>query len=174
MISSLKERAPRLGSLAPSHQVIQQREHKKIEHATKLTYCQVITYTKSSIVFQIDTVLQLWCQSIQPILTAGILYIRTVLNPTIQKVPKPHFVTKCTFEYAFQGTLCELLTTASLLSGQRLHIQKFKILVTHYKHCVYKILLGVSFAIFMAMSISLRPCWGFVKGICHIAMSGPC
>jgi hypothetical protein len=114
----LKERAFKSGHICAQQQVIQQREHRKIEHATTLTYCQVITHTKSSIVFQTDTVLQLWCQSIQPIPTAGILYIRTVPNPTIQKVPKPPFVTKCTFETNFFPVAVGLLPEQSTNSGR--------------------------------------------------------
>ena len=124
--------------------------------------------------------LQLWCQSIQPIPTAGILYIRTVPNPTVQKVPKPHFVTKCTFEKDFfssccqlaawsspqtagdctkksnsPDTLCELLTRRLLFS----QVTYIEVKVTHYKHYVYKM---ASFAIFMVIKISMKPCWGFL------------
>ena len=134
MVSSLKERAPSLGLISTQPQGIQQNASTgKIEHATTLTYCQVITYTMSSIVFQINTVLQLWCQSIQPIPTTGILYIRSPPNPTIQKVLKPPFVTKCTFKTIFIASCCQLAARA--VHKQRNTVLKKSFFKTHFVSC---------------------------------------
>ena len=87
-------------------------KHRKI-HATTLTYCQVITHTVFySLPNWYSCKLWLMPRSIHPIPTCGILYISTVLNTTIQKVPKPPFVTKCTFETNFLSSCCRLAARA--------------------------------------------------------------
>ena len=148
MVSSLKERAPSLGLISTQPQGIQQNASTgKIEHATTLTYCQVITYTKSSIVFQINTVCSYGAMPEHS--------THTNCRDTVYQIPsepnhsegskttfcyKVHFQNNfhcqllsaccqsspqtaeyCTQKIIFQDTLCELLTRR-LLSGQRLHI----------------------------------------------------
>ena len=133
MISSQKARAPCLGLRSTQSQGIQQNASTgNIEHATTLTYCQVITYTKSSIVFQINTVLQLWCQSIQPIDYRDTVFPSESNHSEGSKITfcyKVHFqnifyfqllsaccqsspqtAEYCTQKNISQDTLCELLT----------------------------------------------------------------
>ena len=144
MVSSLKERAPSLGLISTQPQGIQQNASTgKIEHATTLTYCHVITYTKSSIVLiQFCSYgarafnpyqLQEYCIS-KPFWTQPfrrfqnhLLLQSALLKQFLFPVAVGLLLDQSTnsgilyTKNHFSVTLCELLTRC-LSSGQRLHI----------------------------------------------------
>ncbi len=121
MISSLKERAPSLGLISTQPQGIQQNTGKWNTQLRLLIVKSLHTQNLLKSWYS----LQLWCQSIQPIPTAGILYIKTILNPTIQKVSKPPFVTECTFETIFGSSCCRLAARSVHKQRKTVHKKSF-------------------------------------------------